>query len=273
MHFLYSDDGRGFFPSLMGSWIFWIIIILVVILIFVLVLRSNKSLQKTLHMEKFFNHDNDDSKSTATDTKDLKIDTIRESLIKEINDENRSLISVDTSDMNNGHVPNFDKNIGTDLDDNWDDKLLLLGPAGNVDKNIKDFYAISSKQEYVFKVVDDSPDGCNFKLELKDLTKANLLSDQVSQVKIYNQNRACVISMSISNKKITIESISPYFDDIILPLKDSTRLLVFTQKSNKIFVDTKQVAALRLYDRITYFYIKSPIIKELLYMPKTNEIV
>lgn len=249
MKFLYSDNGRGIFSSLTGSIIFWVIVILLVILIVLLVFKSNKSLDGKLRLGEIFKKPN-------------HIDAMRESVINEINHEN-SLIKMDNEDEND--IPQYEKI----LDENLDEELAKNAPLlGNPDdeNHIKSFYAISSKKNNVFKIADDTLDAVNFKLELNNLTKISMGESDVSVMMIYNQNYKCIAKFDLEKQKIKIQSSSPLFDNIDIDLESDTRLLVFTQISNKLMVDKKHIATFNIYDKITYFHIKSPIIKEVQYL-------
>lgn len=258
MDFLvYRDNRVTLLQALIHSWLFWIVVIIVVILIIVLILRSNTSLQEKLHLEKFFNNDtNNNEKTTAAVMTDEETNLLQNMAFK-INVENMNHESA---------TPNLNKYIDSNLDEDLQKEALPLG-ISETDKNVKPFYVISSKKTNVFKVFDAANlDAVNFKLELKDLTKVQLIPNAPSEMKIYNQNGECIVKFILDVKKIEISSISPFFDNITIELEDTTRLLAFTQSGTKLFVDSKQIAALNLYDKITYFNIKTPIIKELQYM-------
>lgn len=253
MNFLYSNNGNGLWSSLTGSWIFWIIVVMIVVVIVLMFMSTNKQVEEKLRI---FRGREDAHLSDAH-----VINDVRQKLIDEINDENSHMI-----EMNNGVIPDLQKYI--DVPELGEDSVANALPLGvSADKNVKSFYHTSSKKENIFRVqVDNNIDNTfNFKLELRDLTKLSMQPGAISELKIYNQNRKCIAYFDLKPTEIKIKSISPFIDDVILPLDEATRLVVFTQQSNKLFVDTKQVAAFDLYDKITYFVIKSPIIKELQY--------
>lgn len=270
MNFLYANTGQGVFSSLMGSWIFWLVIVLVVVVIVLLVLNNRKKLQRNLRLANLFEPDgrNDDSSSESdfyteaggNDGDAHKL--IDPTAFDEFSDEDGHAKS---GNVYNGYVPDLNKYLDADLDEELEKSALPLGRS-DTDKNVKLFYHVSSKKESVFKVADPTLDAVNFKLELRDLSKLTLNAPVVSEMKLYNQDRKCIAIFFVDTRQITVKSISPFFDDVVLPLEESTRLLAFTQKANKLFVDSKQVAAFNIYDQITYFYIKSPIIKELQYL-------
>lgn len=272
MQFLYMDNGRGLFSSLMGSWLFWIVIIMVVVIILLLIISNNKNLQKTLKVEKFFG-DSDSSSGGNTNNaammaaerehllgkaNNAHMDSIRERVVNEINNENKLM-----AQMNNGSTPDLKKFLDEGLSDSLADTALPLGIPSDQDKNIKSFYHTSSKKENVFKVADTSLDVVNFKLELRDLSKITYNPLVVSEMRIYNQAKKCIAIFKLDNKRIKIKSISPFFDDIVLNIDDQVRLFAFHQVSNKLYVGTRHVATFDIYDKIRYFSIKSPIIKEL----------
>lgn len=257
MQFLYSNDGdRGLFSSLTGSWLFWIVIVLIIVMIIVSVISSNKELQKQLKIEKFFGNARA-TDDTTINRSDNIMDGIQQSVIDEINEGNLK--------MYNGVVPNRKKYIGDNLDNESAGHALLLG-VSSTNKEVKQFYAPSSKQENIYKIDDDDDmEVVNFNLELRDLSKITYNPTLVSEVRIYSHEQRCLVVMTIDTKRIKIQSISPFFDDVVLPLDDAKRLLAFDQKSNKLFVGPLQVAAFDIYDKICYFVVNSPIIKELQY--------
>lgn len=263
MKFLYSNDdsNKGLFSSLMGSWIFWIVIFLIVILIFVYVLKSNKNIQQKLRVQKFFGN----VKQLGNDEDNSNIeDTIRENLINEINYENNYH---DNDEESLGDpIPDLNKFLGDDLDDDSEGKHLLLGLDGS-DKNVHCVYKISPNKESVFKIADEQIEEVNFKILLRNsINKTNHDPGLVSELRIYNEDRNCIAVYTINMDSMRIRSISPFFDDVTLPINDPVRLFAFVQKSNKLFIDRKQVAMFNIYDKIKYFYIKSPLIKEIHYM-------
>lgn len=258
MQFLYTNNGNGVLSSIVSSWLFWLVIVLIVIVIFVSILSTNKDFQKKLHVEKMFGNAYIES-PPATEHSDNVIQEIRQSLINEINDENQKM-----SQMYNGPVPDLNKYIGDELDQELAQSALLLG-VSDTNKDVKLFYHTSSKHVNNYKIADDTLNAVHFKIELRDLSKITYNPLLTSEVRIYNQNRKCMFIMSLRNKLIKITSNSPFFDDVTLPLDDDKRLLVFNQVSNKLYIGSKQVAAFDIYDKIRYFSVNSPIIKELQY--------
>ncbi|WBR61469.1 hypothetical protein [Drosophila suzukii associated hytrosavirus 1] len=265
MNFLYSDNGTGIFSSLMGSWVFWIVVILVIVTIILFVMKFQKKKSTSNFTVADFFNDSDSEEDIHFKSSSENFDSIHDGLDTDNNDEYDPHSVYNTDSMNNGIVPDLNKFLDIDIDEESVKDAQLLG-VSETDKNVKTFYHISSKKESVFKVVAENNDAVNFKLELKDLTKLTLNTPTTSEVKIYNQNRKCIAIINLDTKKIHIRSISPFFDDISLPLEETTRLMAFTQKSNKLFLDSMQVGAFNIYDKITYFYVKSPIIKELQYL-------
>lgn len=281
MKFLYADNGRGLMSSLASSWLFWIVIVIVILLIVVLVLRSNKNLQKKLGVEKLFGGDgtnNNDSSgdklmaanliekngggSHDDDDDDYASprDGAQHRLIDEIGDENERY-----SAMDNGYVPDLSKSLDGTLDDDVDNVAQLLGVPSDENKHVKLFYHTSSKKENLFKIADPMLDAVNFKIELRDLVKTTYNPMLMSEVRIFNQDRKCIAIFNIEPKRLKIQSVSPFFDDVHLDLEESTRLLVFTQVSNRLYLDSRQIAAFNIYDKITYFSVKSPLVKEIQY--------
>jgi len=281
MKFLYADNGRGLMSSLASSWLFWIVIVIVILLIVVLVLRSNKNLQKKLGVEKLFgggttsdnggdklmaanlieknggggSDDDDDADNYASPH-----DGAQHRLIDEIGDENERY-----SAMDNGYVPDLSKSLDGTLDDDVDNVAQLLGVPSDENKHVKLFYHTSSKKENLFKIADPMLDAVNFKIELRDLVKTTYNPMLMSEVRIFNQDRKCIAIFNIEPKRLKIQSVSPFFDDVHLDLEESIRLLVFTQVSNRLYLDSRQIAAFNIYDKITYFSVKSPLVKEIQY--------
>lgn len=281
MKFLYADNGRGLMSSLASSWVFWIVIVLVILLIVVLVLQSNKSLQQKLGVEKLFGGGGTNTDSSGgdklmaanliekngggdDDDDDDKYASPRDGaqhrLIDEIGDENERY-----SAMDNGYVPDLSKSLDGTLDDDVDNVAQLLGVPSDDNKHVKLFYHTSSKKENLFKIADPMLDAVNFKIELRDLAKTTYNPMLVSEVRIFNQDRKCIAIFNIEPKRLKIQSVSPFFDDVHLDLEESIRLLVFTQVSNRLYLDSRQIAAFNIYDKITYFSVKSPLVKEIQY--------
>lgn len=281
MKFLYADNGRGLMSSLASSWLFWIVIVIVILLIVVLVLRSNKNLQKKLGVEKLFSGGGTNTDSSGgdklmaanliekngggdDDDDDDKYASPRDGaqhrLIDEIGDENERY-----SAMDNGYVPDLSKSLDGTLDDDVDNVAQLLGVPSDDNKHVKLFYHTSSKKENLFKIADPLLDAVNFKIELRDLAKTTYNPMLVSEVRIFNQDRKCIAIFNIEPKRLKIQSVSPFFDDVHLDLEESIRLLVFTQVSNRLYLDSRQIAAFNIYDKITYFSVKSPLVKEIQY--------
>lgn len=266
MNFLYDNNGRGIFSSLAGSWVFWIIIVLVVVLIFVIILRSNKDLQKTLHIENLFQDNVVDGNTTAKPSNRVSLrkqdqrDPIRQSLINEINTNNDHMM-----EMYDGVAPNMEKYLDTNLEADLLQNVKILGKIDE-EKNVNSYYAIDSKKDNVFKISESDRSEVNFKLELHDISKLIIDSKSVNYLKIYNKDLKCIALFTLDLQKIVIRSSSPFIDDVYLHLDNVKRLLVFKQVSNKLYVDKKQVAAFDIYDKITYFNVKGSIIKELQYM-------
>lgn len=252
MNFLYFNNGDGIVSSLMSSWVFWLVIILVIVVILIYIISTNKNMQKKFNIEKYF--ENSSKTGNITSSSDYELDSIHAQLLNEINNEN---------DQNG---PNLHKYLSDDLDDESLTHVQLFGISES-DKNVKTVYHVSSKKDNIFKITSsDVPENINFKLELKDLSKVtyNPLTT-ISEMKLYNQDRKCIALFTIDIKKIKIQSISPFMDDITIDIDEQIRLLVFIQKSNELFLDSMKIAKFNIYDKITYFYIKSPIIKELQY--------
>ena len=265
MRFLYTNNNQGLFSSLTQSWIFWIVIILVVVLIFVMILRSNTDMQKKLKVNKIFG--NMESDDTDLNHDESNIALIQDSVTYDINNGNARQQDDDfeMENVNNGVYPDLNKFLDADLDEEDEKSALLIGNSEK-DKNVKAYYTISSKKENIFKIVDDFRDTINFKLEFRDISKLNTTGEkQMSGLKIFNQNRKCIAMFIIEPKKITVKSISPFFEDVIIDMDESTRLIAFNQISDKLYAHNLHVATLNIYDKATYFYIKSPIIKELQY--------
>lgn len=262
MRFLYTDNNQGLFSSLTHSWIFWIVVILVVVLILVMILRSNTDMQKTLKVNKLFGN----AETNDTD-EESNIGLIQDSVSYDINHGNTKPQNdfEEFENVNNGVYPDLNKFLDSDLDEEDEKTALLIGNSEK-EKNTKAYYTISSKKENIFKIVDDFKDTINFKLEFRDVSKINITSDtEMGGIKLFNQNRKCVAMFIVESKKITVKSISPFFEDVILDLDENTRLVAFNQISDKLYVHSLHVATINIYDKITYFYIKSPIIKELQY--------
>lgn len=243
MKFLYSDNGRGLFSSMVGSWIFWVVVILVVVLIVVIVMGKKEVKQKTGAVT--LNVQVEPEKHTTPSS--------------ELHMENERM-----KNMFNGETPNLKKTLDGSLPDDVDTTAQLLGASE--DKNVKLFYHTSAKKENIYRIWDKL-DAVDFKLELRDLTKlTNPTGD--SEVRLFNQNRKCIAIFKIDLKSIKIRCNSPYFDDVHLDLEENVRLLAFHQVSNKLFLDSKQIAAFDIYDKITYFVVKSPLVKEIQYSVK-----
>lgn len=258
MNFLYSNNGNGIFSSLTHSWTFWIIVILVVIVILIFIISSNSKLQEKLHVQEYFNNNNKNNTDNIRATQHQSLLT---------GDGQISEGEINFNDMNNGALPHLNKYLDVDLDDESEKGAQLLG-ISDTDKSVKSYYSISSKGDNVFKVItDEKNDVINFKIELKDLTKLSQSAQQTEgAIRIYNQDRKCIVMLNVDARKFYIRSISPLMDDVVLDIdNDKQRLFVFNQVSNKIFVHNKHVATLSIYDKISYFNITSHIIKELQY--------
>lgn len=254
MKFLYSENANGVLSSLTGSWLFWIVVVLVILVTIVLVVSLNKNLQQKLKVEQYFN---DNGQSNATQD---NIEEIHRDLLHEINTGNSS-----------EKIPDFNKYLDEDIDKETAKGAQPFG-LSDTDKSVKSVYHVSSKKENLFKIASDEiPENVCFKIELHDLSKVSFNPQTTtSEMKLYNEKYKCIAIFKIDTKFITIQSISPYIDDITISIENPVRLLVFTQKSNDLYLDTKKIAKFSIYDKITYFYIKSPIIKELQYFENKN---
>lgn len=253
MKFLYSDNGNGLVSSLMGSWVFWLVIVLVIVVILVFVVSSNANLQKRLKVDKYFTKTG--ALTADATASDAEIDAIHRSLLQEIEEGNR-----------NENMPIMNKFLGDDIDD---ETLKSAQPFGvsETDKNVKSVYHVSSKRDNVFRLAsDDIPENIGFKIELRDLSKISFNPQTTeSEMRLYNADHKCVAIFRFEPKFLRVQSISPFMDDITVAIEEPVRLLVFTQRSNELYLDAKKIAKFNIYDRLTYFYIKSPIIKELQY--------
>lgn len=256
MKFLYSDNGRGLFSSMAGSCIFWVVVILVVVLIVVIIMGKGKKEVKTSELkaeeEKF--------PTDVEDSENQHYRTTIDSLSQELRMENERM-----ENMFNGVTPDLQKTLDGSLPDDVDTTAQLIGVSD--DKNVKLFYHTSAKKENIYRIWDSSLEAVDFKLELRDLTKVSSPTGD-SEVRLFNQNRKCIAIFKIDLKSINIRCNSPYFDDVKLDLEDNVRLLAFHQISNKLFLDSRQIAAFDIYDKITYFVVKSPLVKELQYSVK-----
>ena len=171
MNFLYSNTGNGIVSSLMGSWIFWIVLLLIVVMIFVFVLKSNKSLQQNLHIEHLFTDKNSspDNNGDANTTDYDERENIREHLIHQINEENRrqrnnddstTTINIEDYDDDDDDVFIKDriqltKTLPVDLNESQIENAKLLGLSGT-NKKIKSIYTITGKKEEIFKILTQS---------------------------------------------------------------------------------------------------------------------
>lgn len=175
MNFLYSNTGNGIVSSLMGSWVFWIVLLLIIVMIFVFVLKSNKSLQQNLHIEHLFTNENsspdnssDNLKYNTTDYDERE--NIREHLIHQINEENRrqrnnddnTTINIEDYDDDDNDDDVFikdriqlTKTLPVDLNESQIENAKLLGLSGT-NKKIKSIYTITGKREEIFKILTQS---------------------------------------------------------------------------------------------------------------------
>lgn len=175
MNFLYSNTGNGIVSSLMGSWVFWIVLLLVVVMIFVFVLKSNKSLQQNLRIEHLFTDDNSSTDNNGggnlkyNTTDYYERENIREHLIHQINEGNRRQRNND-DDSTTINIENYDndddddndvfrkdriqltKHLPVDLNESQIENAKLLGLSGT-NKKIKPIYTITGKREEIFKIL------------------------------------------------------------------------------------------------------------------------
>lgn len=269
MKFLYSDNNNnGIFSSLLHSWIFWIIIILIVIVVIVLMSNSNDKLGQNFNLQRMFGN------ATANDTSEQMPFATEISDSQLLNEHSINLQHHYPAEFSEhgGPVPDLNKFLDNDLDETSFKKTKLLGNTDPSNSNIHKFYAVPSSKEVLYKIADENLEEINFKIELKDLSKIplpkgnNSDDNNINEIKIYNQKHNCIAILLFEHDKLTVKSISPYFNDTKIDLDKTIRLLAFKQISNKFYLDQTQVGAFNNYDKITYFAINASLIKEIQYL-------
>lgn len=269
MQLFYSlNNDEGVISSLMSSVIFWVLLIVIIILIIVLIIRFRKKNNNN-------NNTSEKQQQNIRFSDQINFSDENENLIHNSSrdDGGEVIIPNDDDHLNSfqGGVPIFNKFIGEDmdLDDFNKQKSNLLGNKNDENKDVHTLYNVSNTKSIYYEIFDDTADKVDFKIELKDLQKipssSVFLPD--NEIRIYNNQYKCICLMKFSTEKIIISSISSFLEDVYIDLPKTVRLLVFTQESNKLYLDNTNVAAFNIYDKIKYFVIKkSSLIKEIQFM-------
>lgn len=261
MNFLYIDNGRGAFSSITNSAIIWIILILVIVLIVVIFFVKQQAPAAKDPTAQQYSGDV------------FEMNEIHEGIANEINYQNslnrrtNDDIEEEEEKLNNQEETKFaayeTKWLDSDIEIGDETKINLLG-LDQPDKNIKTFYPVSSKNS-IFKIINEKSTDLKFKIELKDLSKLN--PNDTNFLKIYNQDCKCIAIVRLDNgPKLKIQTNSPFFDDIYIDFDPHVKYMIFIKDSEKLFLDATQIGAFDIYDKITYFYIKSSLIKEIQYL-------
>lgn len=253
MNFLYANNGTGMLSSLMGSWVFWILVILIVVLIVLMVVQANnKSNADKNKGAVMAGGGGGGGMAMARAGRNADVmDEIREEIANEINYEN-SLI-------NNGAVADFNKYMGDNLSEEMVKSARYLneknGPEGG-----EWLYHIKRDEE-VFKIDEKSK---GFALVLVKKIEWDKMPEN-NTMKLYNSDLECMCVINFTQTSMEISSNSPTFEDTIINI-ESQRQFNFLQIVDMLYLDKDLVAKFRLYDKISYFYISTPIIKELQYL-------
>lgn len=246
-----SDGGSatGLLSALSRSILFWILIIVIVILIVLLVTLPKKM---QAFKTKIFGRGKGGGGvgGNLTEAEKNLGDIFRER-DELINSENEKIMAAGGYD---GPIPDMNKIVGPDLDEESAENAKLLGLK-------REMYGITPMKKTTFKLAS-IPESTNFKLWLRKIK--NITDEQVGETRLYNEERKCIGLISINKTNLVTKTISPFAEDSTVPINEA-RLLNFSTKSNRLLLDQMEIGKFNIVDYIRYIQIECPNVKEINY--------